>query len=148
MIDGLIKELRGRVAVMGEAWFPLIAPAVYISGDYDLAVTKYLREFEAVGSDVVIAAGSLLPFRPRAFDEFIAHAAFNNPATVTVEAEEALRACKELIILGIQSDRGWVSTPLFNSSLVVIRNKLLELAREHGSNVVELPEYFVVRIRN
>ncbi|GGP21997.1 hypothetical protein GCM10007981_16310 [Thermocladium modestius] len=148
MLDDLIRELKGRVAVMGEAWLPLIAPAVYITGDYDLAVTKYLREFEVVGSEVVIAAGSRLPFRQRAFDEFIAHAAFNNPATVTAEVGEALKACNELIIIGIQSDRGWVSTPLFNSSLVVIRNKLLELAREHGSNVVEFPEYFVIKIRN
>ncbi len=112
MLDDLIRELKGRVAVMGEAWLPLIAPAVYITGDYDLAVTKYLREFEVVGSEVVIAAGSRLPFRQRAFDEFIAHAAFNNPATVTAEVGgEALKACNELIIIGIQSDRGWVSTP-------------------------------------
>jgi len=76
----------------------------------------------------------------------IAHAAFNDVRYISREVSEALNAARELIIIGIQSDRGWVSTPLFNSSLVVIKNKIMAIADEFRAKVTNSDEYFIVRI--
>jgi len=146
MLSKVAAELRGRIAVTGEAWLPLSISATYVTSDFDTAVVRYLNEFESIGSDLVIAVNYLLPFRQGAFDELIAHAAFNDVRYISREVSEALNAARELIIIGIQSDRGWVSTPLFNSSLVVIKNKIMAIADEFGAKVTNSDEYFIVRI--
>ena len=72
--------------------------------------------------------------------------AFNDVRYVVQEVREAINASRELIIIGIQGDRGWVSTPLFNSSLVAIKNKIMAIADEFGAKVTNSDEYFIVRI--
>ncbi len=146
MLAQVVAELRGRIAVMGEAWLPLSISVTYVTSDFDTAVVRYLNEFESIGSDLVIAVNHLLPFRRGAFDELVAHAAFNDVRYVVQEVREAINASRELIIIGIQGDRGWVSTPLFNSSLVAIKNKIMAIADEFGAKVTNSDEYFIVRI--